>query len=127
MTRKLAVIVSLLSLTGCATLEGPETSNLAAYCTAENALRLGTQSKAYLGACPKETESAFLASLQRGRALWPIPPQVWPYYDQMGQLEKQLVAAGTEAEREQLRARLRQAEFWAVHIINSPGTYGNFN
>ena len=127
MTRKLAVIVSLLSLTGCATLEGPETSNLAAYCTAENAFRLGTQSKAYLGACPKETESAFLASLQRGRALWPIPPQVWPYYERMGQLEKQLIAAATEAEREGVRTRLREAEWWAVQIINSPGTYEGFN
>ena len=127
MTRKLAVIVSLISLAGCATLEGPESTNQAAYCTPENAFRLGTQSKAYLGTCPKDRESAFLDSLQRGRLLWTAPPQVWPYYARMNELEKQLVAAGSEPERERLRASLREAEFWAVHIINSPGTYSNFN
>ena len=127
MTRKLAVIASLVSITGCATLEGPDASSLAAYCTPENAFRLGTQSKAYFGVCPKQSESAFLDALQRGRALWPTPPQVWPYYAQMDDLEKQLLAAGSEAEREQLRTRLREAEWWAIQIINSPGTYENFN
>ena len=127
MTRKLALMVSFLSLAGCATLEGPDVSNVAAYCTAENAFRLGTQSKAYFGGCPKESESAFLGALERGRLLGPMPPQVWPYYERMGQLEKQLVAAATEAEREGVRTRLREAEWWAVQIINSPGTYESFN
>lgn len=123
MTRKLAAIASLLSLTGCATLEGPDPSNLGAYCTAENAFRLGTQARAYFGVCPKETESAFLAGLQRGRALQPMPPQAWPYFDQMAQLEAQLLAAASEPERDRLRARLRDAEWWAIHIVNSPGSY----
>lgn len=127
MTRKLAVIVSVLTLSGCAALESPGASNPAAYCTPENAFRLGTQSKAYFGGCPKETESAFLAALERGRLLGPTPPQVWPYYERMGQLEKQLVAAATEAEREGVRTRLREAEWWAIQIINSPGTYESFN
>jgi hypothetical protein len=116
-----------VSVSGCAALEGPGASNQAAYCTAENAFRLGTQSKAYLGGCPKEAEGAFLSGLQRGRVWGPTPPQVWPYYEQMNTLEKQLVAAGSEPEREQLRARLRDAEWWAVQIINSPGTYESFN
>jgi hypothetical protein len=127
MTRKLALILSVLSVSGCATLESPDASNTASYCTPENAFRLGTQSRAYLGNCPKDRESAFLASLQRGRVWGPTPPQVWPYYEQMNSLEKQLVAAGSEPEREQLRARLRDAEWWAIQIINSPGNYSNFN
>jgi len=36
---------------------------------------------------------------------------------------KQLLAAGSEVERERIRTRLRDAEWWAVHIINSPGSY----
>lgn len=127
MTRELALSLSLFSLTGCAALEGPAPSDLAAYCTPENAFRLGTQSKAYFGVCPKESESAFLQAIQRGRAFGPTPPQVWPYYARMDQLEKQLVAAGSEPERESVRARLREAEWWAIQIINSPGTYESFN
>jgi len=127
MTLKLALTASFLFLAGCATLESPDPSDVAAYCTPENAFRLGTQSKAYFGGCPKETEGAFLSALERGRALWPAPPQVLPYYQQMGQLEKQLVAANSEAEREGLRARLRDAEWWAIQIVNSAGNYSNFN
>lgn len=123
MTRKFAVLLSAVSLAGCASLEAPDPSNLAAYCTPENAFRLGAQSRAYFGVCPKETESAFLAGLERGRALRPAPPQVYPYYEQMQQLEKQLVAATSDTEREKLRERLRNAEWWAVHLVNSPGTY----
>lgn len=120
----LAALAALAaSLAGCASLQGPDPSNLAAYCTADNAYRLGSQSKAYFGVCPKETESAFLAGLQRGRALRPNPPQAWPYFQQMEELEKQLLAAPSDAERERLRERLRTAEFWAVHIVNSPATY----
>jgi len=123
MTRKIAIALSVISLAGCATLEGPETSNLAAYCTAEKAYRLGSQSKAYFGVCPKSTESAFLAGLQRGRALRPNPPQAQPYFAQMEALEKQLLASSSDTDRQAIAARLKDAEFWAVHIVNSPGTY----
>jgi hypothetical protein len=116
-----------MSLAGCAGLQGADTSNLAAYCTAENGYRLGSQMRAYYGVCPKETESRFLAGLQRGRAIRPSPPQAWPYFVQMEELEKQLLAAGSEADRERVRARLREAEQWAIHIVNDPGTYSNFN
>jgi hypothetical protein len=123
MTRKLVLALSVISLAGCTTMQGPDTSNLAAYCTAENAYRLGSQSKAYFGVCPKSTESAFLAGLERGRALRPNPPQAQPYFQQMEALEKQLLAASSDAERQAIAARLREAEFWAVHIVYSPGTY----
>ncbi len=111
------------TLAGCASLQGPDPSNQAAYCTPDNAFRLGSQSKAYFGVCPKETEGAFLAGLQRGRELRPSPPQAWPYLQQMEELEKQLIAASSEPERERLRERLRVAEFWAIHLINAPGSY----
>jgi len=124
MTRKLALALAVLSLSGCATLEGPDASNLAAYCTPENAYRLGSQSKAYFGVCPKASEGAFLAGLQRGRAVRPNPPQAHPYFQQMEDTERQLLAAGSDAERERLRARLRDAEWWAIHLINTPATYG---
>lgn len=123
MARKLAVVFSVLSLAGCAGLDGPDASNVVAYCTPENAYRLGSQSKAYFGVCPKASESAFLAGLQRGRAVRPNPPQAYPYFQRMEETEKLLLAAGTEAEREPLRARLRDAEWWAIHIVNTPGTY----
>ncbi len=116
----LAVTASLLA--GCA-VNQPDQSNLAAYCTAENAFRLGSQARAYLGACPKDTEAGFLAGLQRGRALVPPTPQAQPFLAQMTEVEKQLIAAGSDAERERLRARLRDLEWWAVHLINSPGSY----
>ena len=115
----LALPVALI-VAGCATADP---SNVGAYCTAENAYRLGVQSKAYFGVCPKDTEAAFLAGLERGRALRPSPPQVWPYYERMQQTERELLAATSEPERERLRTRLREIEFWAVHIVNSPATY----
>ena len=127
MPRKLLPLVPVVLLSACATLEGPDPSNVGAYCTPDNAYRLGVQAKAYFGVCPKETESAFLAGLERGRALRPSPPQALPYFDRMAQLEKQLLAAGSESERNQVRERLREAEFWAVHIVNSPGTYSQDN
>ena len=123
MTRTFAVAVLAASLAACATFQDPDPANLASYCTPETAYRLGTQSKAYFGVCPKETEAAFLAGLQRGRALRPSPPQAWPYFQQMEELEKQIMAAPSEADKERLRERLRTAEFWAVHIVNSPATY----
>ena len=123
MTRPFTAAMFAASIAGCAGLQGPDPANLAAYCTPANAFRLGSQSKAYFGGCPKEAESAFVAGLQRGRELRPSPPQAWPYFQQMEELEKQLQAAPSEAERERLRERLRSAEFWAVHIVNSPATY----
>jgi hypothetical protein len=123
MSPRLALIASALSLAGCAVLQGPDPSNATAYCTAENAFRVGSQARAYLGTCPKQSEGAFLAGLQRGRALVPPTPQAQPFLAQMTELEKQLVAAGSDSERERLRERLRDAEWWAVHIINNPGSY----
>lgn len=123
MSPRLALIVSALSLAGCAGLQGPDPSNVAAYCTAENAFRLGSQARAYLGVCPKESEGAFLAGLQRGRALVPPTPQAQPFLAQMSETEKALLAAGSDAERERLRTRLRELEWWAIHLINSPGSY----
>jgi hypothetical protein len=116
-------LVFALLLCGCATLDQPTASNLGAYCTAENAYRLGSQSRAYFGVCPKESEPAFLAGLERGRGYRANPPQVMPYYERMAETEKQLLAATSEAERERLRARLRDIEWWAIHIVTSPGTY----
>jgi hypothetical protein len=126
MPSKMLSLFPVLFLGACAALEGPDSSNVSAYCTQENAYRLGSQSRAYFGVCPKATESAFLAGLQRGRAIAPRPPQVLPYYERMEQLEKQLVAASSEAERNQVRERLRDAEWWAIHIVTNQGTYSNF-
>ena len=123
--RKLTTILAVVLLSACATVDRPDSSNLAAYCTADNAYRLGTQGKAYFGVCPKDTEGAFLAGLQRGRELVPKPPQALPYFTQMSELEKQLAIAGSDAERERIRARLRDAEFWAIHILNNPGSNMN--
>ena len=122
MLRPLLCISVLVA--GCASVDRPQATNLAAYCTPQNASLLGSQSRAYFGVCPKESESAFLAGLQRGRELRPSPPQAWPYFERMDQLEKQLLATGSEADRDRIRASLRDAEFWAVHIVNSPGSYG---
>jgi hypothetical protein len=122
MARRLAVVF-VLTLAGCAGLEGPATSDVRAYCTPDNAYRLGSQSKAYFGNCPKDSEGAFLAGLQRGRAVRPNPPQAYPYFEKMEQTEKQLLAAASDADRERLRGQLRDIEWWAVHIVNSPGTY----
>jgi len=122
MSPRVAIVVAV-SLAGCAGLQGPDPSNAATYCTPDNAFRLGSQARAYFGACPKDTEAAFLAGLQRGRALVPPTPQAQPFLAQMTEVEKQLIAAGSDAERERLRARLRDLEWWAVHLINSPGSY----
>jgi hypothetical protein len=121
---KLGLALAAGGVAGCATIYDPGPGNLAQYCTPENAFRLGSESRAYLGVCPKETQAAFLAGLERGRALRPNTPSVYPYIEQIRETEKMLLAAGTEAERERLRARLRDLEWWAVHLMTSPGSYG---
>jgi hypothetical protein len=123
MSPKVALAVTASLLAGCAITQ-PNESNLSAYCTAENAFQLGSQARAYLGVCPKASEAAFLAGLERGRALVPPTPQAQPYLAQMTELESQLLSASSEGDRERIRARLRDAEWWAIHLINSPGSYG---
>jgi len=123
MTCKLAWLLPLTLATACATLKNPDSSQVSTYCTAETGYHVGYLSRAYYGVCPKETEAQFLTGLQRGRGYRPNPPQVQPYYERMEQTEKRLLAASTEAERVQLRAQLRDIEWWAIHIINDPGTY----
>jgi len=123
MMHKRISLIPVIFLAACATLEGPDPSNAAAYCTQQNGYLLATQSKAYYGGCPKETEGAFLAGYERGRALRPYTPAAWPYQERMDQLEKQFLAATSDAERERLKVSLRDAEWWAIHIINSPATY----
>ena len=114
---------SALLLAGCAGMQQPDPSNVAAYCTEQNGYRLGSQMRAYYGNCPKESEAAFLAGLQRGRAVRPSTPAAEPFFWQLDELEKQLRAATSDADRERLRTRLREAEYWAIHIVNDPGSY----
>ena len=114
---------SALLLAGCAGFEQPDPSNVAAYCTEQNGYRLGSQMRAYHGNCPKESEAAFLAGLQRGGAVRPSTPAAEPYFRQMDELERQLRGATSDAEREGLRTRLREAEYWAIHIVNDPVSY----
>ena len=123
MAARSATLLSVLLLAGCATLAEPDPSNLAAYCTAENGYRLGYQSRAYFGVCPKQTEGAFLAGLQRGRAYRADPPQALPYYQRMEETEKQLLAAASDAERVRLRQSLSDIEWWTIHIVTCSCTY----
>jgi hypothetical protein len=125
MIRKPASLITVFSLSACAVLDQPDPSNIAAYCTPQNAYRLGSQSRAYFGVCPKESEAAFLAGLERGRAYRANPPQVLPYYERMEETEKQLLAATSDADRQRLRERLRELEWWAIHIVTTPGTYSS--
>jgi hypothetical protein len=122
---KFAFAIPVVFLAACATLEGPDPSNTAAYCTSRNGYLLGSQSKAYYGGCPKDTEAAFLSGLQRGRAIRVTTPAAWPFQEREDQLEKQLLATTSEPERERVRAQLRDAEWWALHVINCPCTYSN--
>jgi uncharacterized protein DUF2799 len=113
----------LLLLCGCAAFETPNDANLATYCTAESAYRVGYQSRAYYGVCPKESEPAFLAGLQRGRGYRANPPQALPYFERMEQTEKQLLAATSNQDRERLRAQLRHIEQMTLQIVNDPSSY----
>lgn len=123
MSPRLIFLIPTVLLAACVNFGGADSSNLATYCTPQNAYRLGSESKAYFGVCPKETESAFLAGLQRGRALRPTTPAAWPFQEKMDQVEKQLLTASSQAERDRLRVSLREAEWWALHIINCSCTY----
>jgi uncharacterized protein DUF2799 len=115
--------VPVVLLSACAGFETPDPSNLAMYCTAETGYRVGYQSRAYYGICPKETEGAFLGGLQRGRGYRANPPQALPYFERMEQTERQLLAATSNADRERLRAQLRQIEQMTLHIVNDPVSY----
>ena len=119
---RLARTVPVVLLSACAGFETPDPSNLAVYCTAETGYRVGYQSRAYYGVCPKDTEGAFLAGLERGRGYRANPPQALPYFDRMERTEKQLLAA-SGAERERLREQLRQVEQMTLHIVNDPSSY----
>jgi len=119
---RLARTVPVVLLSACAALQDPDPSNLATYCTAETGYRVGYQSRAYYGVCPKETEAGFLAGLERGRGYRANPPQALPYFDRMERTEKQLLAA-SGAERERLREQLRQIEQMTLHIVNDPASY----
>ncbi len=120
--RALLRSVPVVLLSACAGLETPDPTNLATYCTGETGYRVGYQSRAYYGVCPKETEAAFVAGLERGRGYRANPPQALPYFDRMERTEKQLLAA-SGAERERLREQLRQIEQMTLHIVNDPASY----
>jgi uncharacterized protein DUF2799 len=120
---KLAWSIPVIFLSGCAAFTDPDPSNLSTYCTAETGYRVGYLSKAYYGVCPKETEGAFLAGLQRGRGYRANPPQALPYYQRMEETEKQLLAAASDAERGRLRERLGEIEWWTIHIVTCSCSY----
>jgi uncharacterized protein DUF2799 len=123
MMTKFTWTLPFIFLSGCAAFTNPDPTNLQTYCTAETGFRAGYLSKAYYGVCPKETESAFLAGLEKGRGYRPNPPQAWPYYERMSQLEKQVMAATSEPDRERLKVQLRDAEWWAIHIDTCSCSY----
>ena len=120
---KLTWTLPFIFLSGCAAFTDPDPTNLQTYCTAETGFRAGYLSKAYYGVCPKETEGAFLSGLQRGRGYRANPPQALPYFERMEQTEKQLLAATSNADRERLRAQLRQVEQMTLHIVNDSASY----
>lgn len=123
MTRRLTWTIPFIFLSGCAGFTDPDPTNLQTYCTADTGFRVGYLSKAYYGVCPKATEGAFLAGLQRGRGYRADPPQALPYYERMAQTEKQLISATSEADRERLKMQLAEAEWWAIHIATCPCSY----
>lgn len=115
--------LALLAAAGCASIDVPTQANLAQYCSAENGYQLGSQAKVYLGACPKEMEAQFLQGLERGRRIRPWAPALEPYYQQVSATEQRLLAASSPAEREPLRARLRDLEWWSIHLLNNKSTF----
>ena len=121
--RKLTWILPFIFLSGCAAFKDPDPTNLQTYCTSETGFRAGYLSKAYYGVCPKATEGAFLAGLEKGRGYRPNPPQALPYYERMSQLEKQLMATTSEPDRERVKVQLREAEWWAIHIDTCSCSY----
>lgn len=123
MKASLTLLAAGVSLAGCATVDAPTQGNLAQYCSADNAYRLGSQARVYVGGCPKESEPQFLQGLARGRTIRPWAPAVEPYYQQIEQTEARLLAASSESEREPLRARLRDLEWWAIHLLNNKATF----
>jgi len=118
-----ARVIPFVLLSSCAAFTDPDPTNLASYCTADTGYRVGYLSKAYYGVCPKESEGAFLAGLQRGRGYRAEPPQAWPYYQRMEQTEREIRAASSEVQRAELRKRLSEIEWQTEHIVNDPASY----
>src|SRR4026208_196404 len=71
--------VPVILLSACAGLQNPDPTNLATYCTGESGYHVGYLSRAYYGVCPRESEPAFLAGLQRGRGYRAHPPPALPH------------------------------------------------
>src|SRR5262245_53180007 len=122
MTRPPAFLLTV-ALAACASINKPTPENLARYCTEQNAYLLGSQGFAYYGVCPKESEAQFLQGLARGREYRLRTPVVEPYYAKIAQTEQQILAASSDGEREALRARLKELEWWAIHLLYNNGTY----
>ena len=122
MIRKLAFLLPV-AVAACASINKPTAENLARYCTAQNAYLLGSQGFAYYGNCPKESEPQFLQGLARGREYRLRTPVVEPYYERIAQTEQQILAASSDTDREALRVRLRELEWWAIHLLYNNGTY----
>jgi hypothetical protein len=116
-------LLACLLLAACATIDSPAGGKVAQYCSAENAYRLGSQARVYLGGCPKESEPQFLAGLQRGRQVRPWAPALEPYYARIELAERELITAASEPERERVRARLRDLEWWALHLLHNKATF----
>jgi hypothetical protein len=122
---KLSWTLPFIFLSGCAAFTNPDPTNVQTYCTADTGFRVGYLSRAYYGVCSKDTEGAFLSGLERGRGYRPNPPQALPYYERMAQIEKQLMAASSEPDRERLKVQLRDTEWWAIHIANCSCSYSS--
>jgi hypothetical protein len=122
MKRALALLFPVV-LAACASVSKPTPENLARYCTSQNAYLLGSQGFAYYGNCPKESEPQFLQGLARGREYRLRTPVVEPYYERIAQTEQQILAASSDTDREALRVRLRELEWWAIHLLYNNGTY----
>ena len=122
MIRRPAFLLAV-TLAACASVNKPTPENLSRYCSPQNAYLLGSQGYAYYGVCPKESEPQFLQGLARGREYRPRTPVVEPYYEQIAQTEKRILSASSDAERDALRTRLRELEWWAIHLLYNNSTY----